>query len=258
MNTLAELQRSFLQSVLQGTPLVQQELAAHGGIAPGLGLDIYIHAYHSRLREALANDHAVLATYLGDELWQALCTGYIRAHPSHYRSLRYFGIDLPRFVATTQPFASHPVLCELAAFERALLDSFDAADAGAANWAALQSVPANDWPMLSPRLVPSLRRLSMRFNSVQIWTAMKAGQVPPTLADAAANEWVTWRDCELLTRFRSVDVTEAAALDHVLAGGDFAGLCELLQAWHAQDEVPAAALQLLSRWSGEGWIASWS
>ena len=129
MTALAQLQSDFLRNISgAGTP-VSAQLDDSQGIASNLGLQIYTHAYGARLREALHSDHAALAWYLGDERWLRTCNDYIERHPSQHRSLRNFGNQLPEFLRHHPSHEAHPRIAELAVFERALLDSFDAADA---------------------------------------------------------------------------------------------------------------------------------
>ena len=87
MSTLAALQQDFL-STLTGAPLLIHALDAARGLAPDRGLAIYVNAYSARLREALHNDHASLATLLGEQAWHALAAVYIAARPSRGPSLR--------------------------------------------------------------------------------------------------------------------------------------------------------------------------
>lgn len=256
MSALAVLQRDFLQTLASGADGVSDALAdGPGGLAPARGLAIYVHAYSARLREALANDHAALAGLLGDDAWAELCTAYIAAHPSRFASLRFFGDGLPGFLSTHEAYASTPLLAELAGFERALLDSFDAADAVPAAWDGLAAIPPSLWASLRPAFVPSLGRLATRHGAVEAWRALRQGTAPE-LAPARA-DWALWRDADLVTRFRSLAGDEAALLDHFLAGGDFAGGCELLQHWHDADAVPRTALAFLQGWCADGWIAAW-
>ncbi len=257
MSALAALQKDFLRALTGAGEEVSIALDGGRGIAPSLGLQIYVHAYSARLREALENDHALLAAYLGDELWQQLVLGYISAHPSRHTSLRHFGEGLPQYLRKTAPFSAHPVLAELAAFERSLLDSFDAAESSAAAWDELLQLAPSRWPQLRPSFVPSLGRLGTRMNTVDIWQALKQGRKPPT-PRAVPGDWVIWRDAEQVTRFRSLSTEEAALLDHFLAGGDFASACECLQRWHRAAQVPAVAVQALGVWCAEGWIRAWN
>jgi len=256
MSALANLQQDFLRALTGAPSQVATALDAGRGIDAGLGLQIYVHAYSARLREALENDHAQLAKYLGDELWSQLVEAYVAAHPSRQTSLRHFGDALPGFLRSHGPFDAHPLLAELAAFERSLLDSFDAADSAFASWNELLDIPPSRWPHLRPRFVPSLGRLRTRMNAIETWQALKEDRTPPKAA-AQPGDWAIWRDAEQVTRFRSLAREEAALLDHFLAGGDFSAGCEALQLWHRADAVPALALETLARWCAEGWIRAW-
>lgn len=255
---LANLQRQFMAR-LRGLP--DDDLARAvdcGRVSRDVGLRIYTHAYGARLREALENDHAVLGSYLGDALWEALCAGYIAMHPSRHRSLRDFGNDLPIHLAQAEAFRDHPEAAELAQFERHLLDSFDAADDPHAEWPQLLAIPPDAWPELRLRFHCSVRLHHTRRNSVEIWRAIKAGQTPPLAAVASTQDWLLWRDSSRVGRFRSLDSEEAAAIAYCCHGGTFAGLCELLAIKHDLDAVPALALAYLHAWCSEGWIARWT
>jgi hypothetical protein len=257
--SLAQLQRQFIAH-LRGTPntALQQTLdVAH--LPATTGLQIYMHAYGARLREALENDHQALATYLGDELWEALCTGYIDAYPSRVRSLRDFGNSLPAYLGQAELFRGHPQVEELARFERSLLDSFDAADDPRADWAQLQEMPPGNWPAMRVCLHRSVRVHRARHGSVAIWQAIKAERPPPGYFGAEeAVDWVLWRDEDGIGRFRSLERDSAIAFGCCTQGGSFAELCELMAITHPPDEVPTRVLAYLQDWCGQGWIARWN
>ncbi len=254
---LTELQRAFLTDMRGITPdAAVTHLVQNSGIPVATGLSIYRNAYAARLREALENDHPVLGQYLGDGLWAQMCDGYINAHPSRVRSLRHFGESLSGYLATSEPFSASPQIAELARLERRLLDCFDAADAGLADWQQLLNMPAGDWPLLRLRFHPSLQYLHHEWNSIDVWSALKAGQTPPPAAPETS-EWLMWRDAERVTRFRSMAEDEAIALQQFLNGGDFAGACEALLRVHTAEVVPMAAIGLLHRWCDDGVVQCW-
>ena len=254
-SSLAELQRAFLAQVRTAGHSLPAHLA-NGRLPPATGFGIYRHAYAARLREALENDHPILGRYLGDALWEQLCRDYTAAHPSRVRSLRDFGTALPDFLAHARPFAEYPVLAELGAFERRLLDSFDAADAGRLDVAALADLPAERWPNLRLRFHPSLQVLTVRLNSVEIWQALKRDDAPPAPEAAARPAWALWRSVDRVSRFRSLPVDEFEALQAFRDGDDFAVACERLAAHGPVDAVPARAFGLLQQWLKDGWIGA--
>ena len=254
---LSKLQKTFLASMRGGVAEnLMPALALGRHATPEIGLAIYQNAYSARLREVLENDHPQLGKYLGDDLWQQLCAGYIAAHPSNVRSLRDFGASLPDYMRIAEPFSSTPQTAELAAFERRLLDCFDAADAPLATWQSLLATPPERWANLCPQFHPSVQLHRAQWNTVEIWRALKAQQTPPELCAARA-DWLLWRDHEQITRFRSLDTDEAQAYAHFHAGGDFALLCEALQERFEPEAVPGIALGLLQKWCMEDLISAW-
>lgn len=256
MTGLAALQRRFMESIVQPCDQSAVDLQSDVGIDAQLGMGIYSHAYQARLREVLENDHAVLARYLGDALWDQMCGSYIGHHPSRFRSLRQFGDALPEFLLRSPTYSGDPVVAELACFERNLLDCFDAPDVAVATWAQLQTLPELGWPGLRLKFSPSVRRLSTGSNAIAAWIALKAGQAPseePWLA----SEWLCWRDASLVTQFRSLEGEEASLLDHFLGNGDFSAACELLLAGQPVDKVPACAIGYLAAWAEAGLVSDW-
>lgn len=255
--SLAALQRAFLADMRGELPDAAIPHLAHDrGIPVDTGLSIYRNAYATRLREALDHDHPVLGLYLGDDLWTLMCDGYIAAHPSRVRSLRHFGESLPGYLSSAAPFSASPQIAELARLERRLLDTFDAADAGLAEWQQLIDLPEADWPGLRLRFHPSVQLLHHDWNSIEVWHALKAEETPP-ITVRESTHWLLWRDPGRITRFRSMATDESLALQHFLRGGDFAGACEALLAMHPAESVPALAIGTLRRWCEEGVVSRW-
>jgi hypothetical protein len=254
--SLRILQQQFFAALRRPQDALPETLAVDRRVGAALGFGIYRNAYQARLCEALENDHAVLAAYLGDSLWDQLCADYIKARPSQHRSLRYFGHDLVTFLSTFTALSTSPEAIEIAAFERALLDCFDAPDALPLSWAQFAQIPPELWPRTQLSALASLRLHPVRYNSVEIWQALKAQTTPPKVRSIAATDWLLWRDQALVTRFRALSVVESAAVSFLIAGGDFSGWCELLLAFYPVEAVPGAALTLLQQFLAQGWIAN--
>ncbi|MGB0132899.1 putative DNA-binding domain-containing protein, partial [Dokdonella sp.] len=222
MIALRDLEHHFLDHVRGGAQF-PRGLCQQGRVDSDIGLGIYANAYHSRLSEALESDHPVLSRYLGDALWEEFCTRFVNDCPSRVRSLRHFGAQAPAWLAATEPFAAHPLISELAEFERLLLDAFDAGDAPRSQWSDIRQLDADAWPRLRLEFHPSVRLLRTACNTVEIWQALKDERDPPATAGSCVPAHLLWRDEERITRFRPVDPDELIALQvSFQEAGDFA------------------------------------
>jgi len=256
MSRLIHLQKGFQDFLLQpgSASGLERHIVDTAQACAQLRLGIYAEAYRLRLEEALCNDFEALHGLLGDEQFHVLCLSYIDAYPSRHFSLRYFGRHLAAFLAQAEPYASNPVLAELAEFEWALIDAFDARDSSIITIEEIRSLAPAAWPMLRFELHASVHRLELAWNVQQLWSALKEDTVPETPQRSdAAQPWLIWRR-ELMTYFRSLTPNEAWALDTVRAGENFSTLCAGLCAWVAEDQAAATAAGFLHRWVSDGLI----
>jgi len=251
---LRELQRDMQRHLLGEESGVTAAIVD----APPLGaadrLAIYRNAYQVRLIDALHETYPVLHGLLGDEVWVELGQAYVAAHPSVFRSIRWYGRGLAEFAAGCAPYCDAPILSEVALLEWTLSEVFDATDAPSLQRADLSAVEPSAWGSLTFRFHPSLRRLSFSWNTVAVWKAMSADETPqgPELA-AAPGQWLLWRQ-NLQNYFRSMNAPESAALDMALRGCNFAQICEGLSDLLPLEEIPAAAASLLGAWADGGII----
>jgi hypothetical protein len=217
-------------------------------------LAIYRNAYQVRLIDALHETYPVLHGLLGDEAWVELGYAYVAAHPSVFRSIRWYGRELPDFLAARSPFDEAPILSEVALLEWTLAEVFDATDAPSLPRSALAAVEPSAWGSLTLEFHPSLRRLAFSWNTAAVWKSMSQDETPPRPEMAPAPvRWLLWRQ-NLQNYFRSMNAVEEAALDSALRGRNFAQLCEDLGALLPQEEIPAAAASLLGTWADGGMI----
>ncbi len=259
MNSIAPLRR--LQQDLQ-RHLLQDEGAIVAAIvdAPPLTvaerLGIYSNAYRSRLIDALDDTYPTLHAALGDEVFAALGAEFVAAHPSSYRSIRWYGSELAEFLNRTTPYADQPILAELALLEWSLAAVFDSADAEPLGRDALAAVSPDAWSELRFTFHPSLRRLLLNWNSVAVWQAMSREDSPPApLRSDQPVPWLLWRQ-NLQNYFRSLAADEAAALDSAQRGGSFGDVCQALGAWLPDDEIPLRAASLIGLWADSGIIVA--
>ncbi len=254
MSTLLAHRQSALQSfLLHADPSITEHVVGDERADAKQRLDVYFQAYRLRLQEVLATDFGGLRALLGDEGFEQMSLAYIDAYPSEHPSVRWFGRALAGFLAEHSP--DRPELAEMAAFEWAWGQAFDAADAPVANESALAELDAGQWPGLSVTLHPSVHRVSLQFNVPAVFAAAVDGETLPELTrNDAGVSWLLWRH-ELNVHWRSLAEDEDRALQAAGQGTDFGSLCEGLCDWHEPEAVPLRAASLLKTWLGEGLIS---
>lgn len=266
ISELKKLQDDFMQYLLCPNQNTGEQF--HGWVDEQAGLpavqrmQIYANGYVLRLRETIDTDHELLGIYLGDDLFDKMVEGYVRAHPSTYRSLRQFADALPEYLAKDEFFGQYPLISELAAFERRLISAFDAADSELAGFSELQAIPPQQWPAICFRFHASVQIFRCQTNAVETWQALKQKQTPPQPempADVqsgvgALRTWLIWRGHERLTEFMSLSPSQHALLLGFLEGNNFSEQCESMLEWFTAEEAPMQVLQALQAWFQMGII----
>lgn len=285
MSTLTELQTDFQSFLLDGNERMLSRVIGTGKVSAETRLAIYFDAYRLRLLEALASNFPVLRAWIGEEFEDA-GLAYLMAHPSRHFSIRWFGHQLPEFLAATSPWRENPCIAEMAALEWALSEAFDAGDSAAVGIDDMAHIPVDSWPGMRLRFHPSVRRLDLRWNAPIIWkvvnqyldaekntdscrgetSATPASETDrhwetPQIADVPTPEssehpqaWLAWRQ-DLKTWFRSLSVDEAWALDAAMHGESFAGICEGLCEWIDARNVALHAAGLMKQWITDGLVS---
>ncbi len=115
-------------------------------------LGIYRGMYEARMREALEVDYPLLAGFLGPELWEQLVSLYIREYPSRSYTLNRLGDYLPLFLNELEGLPRPRFAADLARYEFALSQVFDAPEDRAIGPADAARVPEDAWE--DARLVP--------------------------------------------------------------------------------------------------------
>ena len=253
--TLHDLQQTFQAHVLHGDASMLDLISSNVLPSPEVRLAIYSNAYRLRLLEALATDYPGLHTLAGDKLFEQIGRDYIAAYPSTHYSIRYFAQYLGRFLFETTPYAESPVLSEMARLEWALSLAFDAENDDVLNEASLATLPPESWPGMHLRLHASVQRQEFRWNVAELWTAIdQKGNPEPPQRYPQPRSWLIWRR-DYQNYFRKLDDAEAWALDYVMAGNNFAALCEGLCAHIEPEQVGMLAAGYLKGWVRAGVVA---
>src|SRR5690348_15127611 len=98
MNHLMNLQNKFQSYLITADCDINVEIEETKKVSAETRLGIYRDAYRFRLIDALASNYPILQKYLGDDAFQELALLYIDAHPSLFRSIRWFGNQLENFL----------------------------------------------------------------------------------------------------------------------------------------------------------------
>jgi hypothetical protein len=244
---LAQLQQSFQTHVLHGDEGIAGEIIGDGRFPTSLRLGVYTDAYAARLVEVLAETFPAVQAALGENVFARHLSDFARAHPSHFRSARDYGEELPQWLASRLSGPRAQGIADLARFEWAVAGAFDAADSAALKPGSLASVEPERWPTLRFAFAPSLRRLSVTSNCVAWWRFACAEQPRPgRWRPTCTQQWLIWRQ-ELAVFYRRLSQAETQALDAALAGRNFGQLCEQLSG-------PTGAARLLHGWFNAGLI----
>jgi len=253
---LKAVEHLFQEFVLSGSPGIEASVAFDTIAPTAQRLDVYFQAYRLRLLEALGNDYPGLKRFAGDAEFERLARAYIDRHPSTERSVRWFGRGLPQFLASAACAGAHPVVADIAAFEWARGEVFDETDAPVVTVEEIAALAPEQWATLRLTLRPALRRMRLQWNAPAICKALGAGEAAPAPESAPA-EWLLWRH-DLEVYWRSLDATEARALDSAARSTSFAQICEELLDRQAPEGVALQAAGLLKRWVTDGLVTRYS
>ena len=209
-------------------------------------LEVYAGMYFFRLLDCLAEDFPAVHDVVGHESFHTLVRDYLERHPSTSRSVRPLGRFLGQFLDGHSLGAEHPYVADLARFEWALLEAFDARDAEPLPPERLKSVPADQWPGLRLALAPSLRIVEARAPVQEVWGAVTAGQAPPRV-ECRPTVLRVWRE-GLRVFHRVIGDVELAALRAIERGAGFAATCEAASALVGEDQAAVEVARLLERW----------
>jgi hypothetical protein len=250
MNDLRALQRAFQRSVLEHDADILAVIAETEQVAATTRIEIYRDAYRLRLTDALGSNYPRLRQLIGEDAFASLAEGYIDAHPSRYASVRWIGDALGSELAHSLP--SKPWLAELARWEWAIAAAFDAPDVRPLSLDCMKQFASEDWPQLRFEFHPSLQKLRMQTNAPALFKALSEEREAPASArtEGAGGEWIIWRQ-EITPCYRSLDASEAAALETLLENGTFESMCTALCDWHTAEEASLQAARLLRCWFDE-------
>ena len=254
MADLEAIENDFQSYLLRGAAEIEKSVVGTTRVPIATRLAIYGDAYRLRLIETLQSHYPALFALLGEEEFSALGNSYVQAHDSTFASIRYYGAALDALLATAPRYASRPWMAELARFEWAMTEVFDAADASPITVEVLSAVAPQDWARLGFAFDASVRCLELTWNAPAFWRALTDAQEPPAPeAQPQPVAWLLWRR-DLQIYFRPLSALENEALARARGGRSFGDLCDALAAALDASEAPPRAAALLREWVESGLI----
>lgn len=251
MKSLQMLQQQFQHYLLQQDSQINEQIIATEKVSVATRLNIYGHAYRARLVEALAANYPLLYRYLGDEQFAKLSNIYLTQTPSTFRSIRWFGKELPALVKKL--YGHHAYLESLANIEWTLTEVFDAQDATPVTLADMAAIAPEDWSAIRLQFHPSLRLLTFSYSILPFWKALAEDQDPVIPEACPAFTCLFWRK-DLINQFSALSEDEAWAIQTMINNGEFGALCAGLCQWMGEEDAVMRAASLLKSWISSGLI----
>jgi hypothetical protein len=256
MDKLITLQNKFQSYLMTANEVIHSEIEGTQKVSSHTRLEIYFHAYRHRLIDALASNYPILQKYLGEQAFEELALLYIDAHPSPFRSIRWFGNQLENFLQEQVIYADYPHLTELSKLEWQMTLNFDAPDCEIINIENVMQIPTDDWPMMRFLPHPSVTVLNFQWNVVALWQQLSQDNPPPEpLQYEASIPTLFWRK-DFINQYCSLPHDEHYAICAMMKGQPFGEICEGLCQWVEEEEAALRAASLLKGWISSGLISA--
>lgn len=256
MNDLMNLQNKFQSYLITSAGDINKDIKETNKISASTRLQIYSNAYQFRLIEALASNFPILQKYLGEQQFQELALLYIAAHPSAFKSIRWFGDRLENFLREHSKYAEFPYLAELSKLEWHMTLTFDAPDRELIDMETVMQIPPEDWAMMRFAPHPSVYILDFQWNVVQIWQNLSQNDPPPEpIKHDISIPYIFWRK-DLINQYCSLPEDERHAIDSMVHGQPFGEICLGLCQWVDEQNAALRAASLLKGWISSGLISA--
>jgi hypothetical protein len=251
---LAALQNAFQAGVLLGDPAISRSILDSRRLDRAARFKIYFDAYRLRLAEFLSNDYPAVRSFLGDERFGLLVEAYIEATPSRFPNARNYGRSLPDFMRLTPPWSEGGDAIDLARFERALADAFDAADGPHLAIDSLADISVEDWPHLAFGFHPSVAMHDLAAGTVHCHAALSANKGGEHELRHEQETILVWRkDGQVF--HRAVEADERLAYLEARSGKTFGDICTLLEFQNAGEKIIERVASFLAAWFRDGLVS---
>lgn len=253
--SLTALQKGFQAYLLGDNQNILTDLKSSPHFNKEKGIQLYQDAYLSRLESALKADFPILALALGKKTFKQVATEYAILKPSEKISIRHFSDDFPSFLESlNNKYANF--YQELALFERALSDAFDAKDENLLS-ISLSDIPKAQWSNLKVHFHPSVRLLKFHWNCPNYWQRCHQKKKVIKRKYQRPAHYVVWRK-EYETYFIKLSQVEQFILKSLMNETSFIFICKGLNQWLSKSQCFITMANRLQTWIGQGVITKFS
>lgn len=213
-------------------------------------LEVYAGGYKARIYESLADAFEAVRKVAGDENFLEMTDLYAAQCPSKHYNLNYAGKFFPEFLKNTDELKKYPFLIELAQFEWAVMEVFDAYSEKPFDMSALAGLGMEDWDKISFTFQPYTYLYRSSWPVLDIW---KARNNP----DFSVKKVKKQRQDSLLFRVQTEIHTRVMAekeydlLDALLQGLNLGEACEKI---NLSEEETGFIQQCFQFWVSAGLI----
>jgi hypothetical protein len=249
MSHLRDLQLRFQDYLINGSDAIEADIRSTENTLAKHRLGTYYNAYRIRLIDSLAVDFSALEQYLGRESFENMTLDYLLRFPSTQPSVRWFGQNLPEYLAQFYDADDAEFVRELAQYEWVQTTVFDAADSPTLmRLEDMAQIAPETWPLLTFEFITALQWFDLYWNVPQIEHALESGEPEPDRRRAEFPlRWLLWRR-DFKTYWRSLEAHEAWTLEQAFNGANFAEICEGLLEWIDAEQVALTAAGFLKQW----------
>lgn len=150
-------------------------------LSPESRIGIYHDMYLARMIEALEFDYPGVAHLLGHARFHHFVQGYVAAFPSRSYTLNRLGDHVPDYIASASDIPRRAALADLARFELAITQVFDARNDEPLGGDAIAAIPAEAWPDARFRAIDAMRLLRLDYPVDDYLQAVKRDDAHATL-----------------------------------------------------------------------------
>jgi len=171
-------QASFTQAILDPDLAVPTGLTDPQGRPAGKRFSVYRNNVAVSLTEALETAYPVVRKLVGAEFFKAMAGIYLRQHPPTSPLMIFYGSQLPAFLERFPPVQNIGYLPDVARLERALRQSYHAADTAPIDPARLQALPPERLMASRLELAPAVRLVRSQWPIHALWLANTDANAP--------------------------------------------------------------------------------